>query len=49
MSVHEADLRALPAIEDPAVRREGWVWSPPSAGSDADGAIRSTPSRPGAG
>ena len=28
MSVHEDDLRALPAVDDPVVRREGWVWSP---------------------
>jgi hypothetical protein len=29
MSHHEGRLRALPEIDDPVVRREGWVWAPP--------------------
>ena len=28
MSGHEHELRALPVVDDPVVRREGWVWSP---------------------
>jgi Protein of unknown function (DUF429) len=41
MSHHEAELRALPALDDPVLRREGRVWDP---------AISSpTRSRPGAG
>jgi len=28
MSRHEAELRTLPTVDDPVVRREGWVWSP---------------------
>jgi hypothetical protein len=31
MSVHERDLRALPAVDDPVLRREGCVWVPRSA------------------
>jgi hypothetical protein len=30
MSRHEAELRALPALDDPVSRVEGWVWSPVS-------------------
>jgi hypothetical protein len=28
MSRHEAALRELPALDEPAARLEGWVWSP---------------------
>ena len=51
MSVHEPELRALPTVDDPVVRREGWVWSPPcaDANAEADGTIRSTTSPPRAG
>jgi Protein of unknown function (DUF429) len=28
MSRHEDDLRALPAVDDPVLRREGCVWAP---------------------
>ncbi len=28
MSMHENELRALPAVDDPVARREGWVWAP---------------------
>ena len=33
MSRHEPALRDLPAVHDPVVQREGWVWSP-AVGSD---------------
>jgi len=28
MSLHELELRALPTVDDPVLRREGWVWTP---------------------
>lgn len=28
MSVHEAELRTLPSVDDPVLRREGVVWAP---------------------
>jgi hypothetical protein len=28
MSRHEAELRALPTVDHPVARQEGWVWSP---------------------
>ncbi len=41
MSAHEADLRALPTMDDPVARREGWVWAPPPG----RGSLSSTRSR----
>ncbi len=46
MSHHGGHLRALDAIDDPVVRREGWVWAPPAADPVTD--PRPTP-RPAAG
>jgi hypothetical protein len=37
MSLHEDELRALPAVDDPVLRREGCVWVP---------AVRSSTSQP---
>jgi hypothetical protein len=43
MSLHEDDLRALPAVEDPVLRREGCVWGP----AVSSGSPRSSPAATG--